>query len=121
MKWAPILYNAKIPWTTVFGNHDDEKTDMSHDEQINLMKTLPYYLGEIGPTNVDGSGNYVRSIRAADGDTVLTTLYFLDSHVSSLFARARIIQRADTCDLSRTGLRQESHSLGRQGLRLDQG
>jgi len=81
MKWAPVLYSRGIAWTTIFGNHDEEETDLTREAQVNLMKTLPYYVGEIGPTGVDGVGNYVRSIRANDTDTVLATLYFLDSHV----------------------------------------
>lgn len=82
MKWAPSIYERGIPWTTVFGNHDEEKTDIGLKAQIDLMKGLPMYIGEDGPSNVDGHGNYMKSIRANDSDTVLTSLYFLDSHVS---------------------------------------
>lgn len=84
LKWAPVLYSRNITWTTIFGNHDEEETDLSREAQVNLMKTLPYYVGEIGPNGVDGVGNYVRSIRANDTDTVLATLYFLDSHVRAI-------------------------------------
>lgn len=80
LKWAPVLYSRGIAWTTIFGNHDEEETDLTREAQVNLMKTLPFYVGEIGPNGVDGVGNYVRSIRANDTDTVLATLYFLDSH-----------------------------------------
>ncbi|KAK4057693.1 Phosphatase dcr2 [Microbotryomycetes sp. JL221] len=83
MKWAPMIYERGIPWTTIFGNHDQEKTDLGGKSQIELMQHLPLYVGEDGPSNVDGHGNYMRSIRANDSDTVLTTLYFLDSHANS--------------------------------------
>lgn len=85
MKWAPVLYERGIPWTTIFGNHDEEETDLTSDGQFHLMQNLPYFIGETGPKSVDGHGNYVRSIRAHDSDTVLTTLYFLDSHVGPGF------------------------------------
>lgn len=91
MKWAPLLYERNIPWTTIFGNHDEQDTDLTSDGQIRLMQHLPLYLGESGPKSVDGHGNYVRSIRANDSDTVLTTLYFLDSHVSSVCSRAVLL------------------------------
>lgn len=95
MKWAPVLYSRGITWTTIFGNHDEEETDLTREAQVNLMKTLPYYVGEIGPNGVDGVGNYVRSIRANDTDTVLATLYFLDSHVRALSRRSLLTPRLE--------------------------
>ncbi|GAA6036936.1 hypothetical protein JCM8097_006363 [Rhodosporidiobolus ruineniae] len=81
LKWAPLLYKRGVPWATIFGNHDHETTNLDRAAQMNLYTHLPYYLGEAGPTTVDGVGNYVRSIRAPTGDdTVLFNLYFLDSH-----------------------------------------
>jgi len=50
---------------------------------IELLRKLPYFIGESGPKNVDGTGNYVRSIRAADEDVVLFNMYFLDSHANA--------------------------------------
>ncbi|GAA5949588.1 hypothetical protein JCM3765_002715 [Sporobolomyces pararoseus] len=83
LKWAPLLYERQIPWTTVFGNHDEEVTDLDHEGQMELMRKLPYFLGESGPSSVDGTGNYVRSIRAPEEDTVLFNMYFLDSHAKA--------------------------------------
>ncbi|KDE09787.1 hypothetical protein MVLG_00186 [Microbotryum lychnidis-dioicae p1A1 Lamole] len=82
MKFAPLIYRRSIPWTVVFGNHDGETTDLDLKRQIDLMSRLPYFVGEAGPSSIAGSGNYVRSIRASDSDTVLSTLYFLDSHAN---------------------------------------
>jgi len=50
------------------------------------MTRLPLFVGESGPTNVAGTGNYVRSIRspeAARDDATLFNLYFLDSHANA--------------------------------------
>ncbi|SCZ90451.1 BZ3500_MvSof-1268-A1-R1_Chr1-3g01997 [Microbotryum saponariae] len=82
MKFAPLIYRRSIPWTVVFGNHDGETTDLDLKRQIDLMSRLPYFVGEAGPSSIAGSGNYVRSVRASDSDTVLSTLYFLDSHAN---------------------------------------
>ncbi|GAA5834357.1 hypothetical protein JCM9279_004294 [Rhodotorula babjevae] len=86
LKWAPLLWKRKIPWTIVFGNHDEEETDLKHEQQMALMTRLPLFIGESGPTNVAGTGNYVRSIRspeAARDDATLFNLYFLDSHANA--------------------------------------
>ncbi|TNY21815.1 hypothetical protein DMC30DRAFT_411233 [Rhodotorula diobovata] len=85
LKWAPLLWERNIPWTIVFGNHDEEETDLDHEQQMALMTRLPLFVGEAGPSNVAGVGNYVRSIRspaAAKDDATLFNLYFLDSHAN---------------------------------------
>ncbi|GAA5913525.1 hypothetical protein JCM8208_000701 [Rhodotorula glutinis] len=85
LKWAPLVWERNIPWTIVFGNHDEEDTDLNHEQQMALMTRLPLFVGEAGPTNVAGTGNYIRSIRspeAARDDATLFNLYFLDSHAN---------------------------------------
>ncbi|KAM0755762.1 hypothetical protein T439DRAFT_351508 [Meredithblackwellia eburnea MCA 4105] len=81
LKWAPILWEAKIPWTVIFGNHDGE-IDLPTSEQMTLLESMPYFVGEAGP-NIGGTGNYVRSIKSWDSsNTTLFNLYFLDSHAN---------------------------------------
>lgn len=81
LKWAPILYERQIPWTVIFGNHDEEKTDLTKKDQMALLSKLPYFIGEAGPDGVDGVGNYLRPVRApGSSGTTLFNLYFLDSH-----------------------------------------
>ncbi|GAA6050487.1 hypothetical protein JCM3770_002620 [Rhodotorula araucariae] len=83
LKWAPLLWQRNIPWTVIYGNHDREDTDLTQEQQMALMQRLPLFIGEAGPSSVSGTGNYVRSIRApaaAQDDTALFNLYFLDSH-----------------------------------------
>ncbi|BGO96703.1 Phosphatase dcr2 [Rhodotorula toruloides] len=85
LKWAPLLYERGIPWTVVFGNHDEEETTLAREGQMNLMRHLPLFMGEAGPSSVAGIGNYVRSIRspsAAGDDVALFNMYFLDSHAN---------------------------------------
>jgi hypothetical protein len=57
------------------------------------MRKLPYFIGESGPSSVDGTGNYVRSIRAPEEDAVLFNMYFLDSHVRNVSLRETLNPR----------------------------
>ncbi|KAH0582874.1 putative inactive purple acid phosphatase 29 [Termitomyces sp. J132] len=78
-KFAKAVTDRGIPWAAVFGNHDEED-GMPKDEQIMLMKGLPYSLVDGGPKDVYGVGNYVLKVLSADSSkTHLLTLYFLDS------------------------------------------
>ncbi|PFH51912.1 hypothetical protein AMATHDRAFT_141299 [Amanita thiersii Skay4041] len=78
-KFARAATDRNIPWAAVFGNHDDEN-GASREEQLALMKALPYSLVERGPKDIHGVGNYVLKVLSADASkTHLLTLYFLDS------------------------------------------
>ncbi|KAG6891215.1 hypothetical protein C0995_008467 [Termitomyces sp. Mi166 len=78
-KFAKAVTDRGIPWAAVFGNHDEED-GMPKEEQILLMKGLPYTLVDRGPKDVHGVGNYVLNVLSADpSKTHLLTLYFLDS------------------------------------------
>ena len=55
---------------------------------MRFAMSLPYFVGSEGPTDVDGTGNYVLKLRSNDvSRTHLFTIYFLDSHAyaSTLF------------------------------------
>ncbi|KAG8919269.1 hypothetical protein FRC01_001369, partial [Tulasnella sp. 417] len=74
---------AEIPWALVFGNHDDQDTDLTRSEMMRVAKRMPYAVREMeeGPQWVDGVGNWLVKVRSADSSaTHLLTLYFLDSH-----------------------------------------
>lgn len=76
---APLI-RRKVPWAAVFGNHDDENTNMNRAQQMAYMETLPYSLASAGPEDVDGVGNYWLQILAPKSDNPAVTLYFLDTH-----------------------------------------
>ncbi|KAJ7180636.1 Metallo-dependent phosphatase-like protein [Mycena filopes] len=79
-KFSRAVADQGIPWTVVFGNHDEETGYTSKTEQVKLMQALPYSLVEAGPKDVHGVGNYVLKVKSADASkTHLLTLYFLDS------------------------------------------
>ncbi|KAF8631933.1 hypothetical protein AX15_002186 [Amanita polypyramis BW_CC] len=78
-KFARAVTDRNTPWAAVFGNHDSEN-GATREEQLDLMKALPYSLVERGPKDIHGVGNYVLKVMSADpSKTHLLTLYFLDS------------------------------------------
>lgn len=78
-KFARAVTDRGIAWTAVFGNHDEENGE-NKEEQMKMMKALPYSLVERGPKDIHGVGNYVLKVMSADASkTHLLTMYFLDS------------------------------------------
>lgn len=96
-KFSRAVTDKGIPWSAVFGNHDEEDA-LAKEDQVMLMKALPYSVVERGPKDVHGVGNYVLKVKSADAYvsysfvvqhyvlmidtrsmTHLLTLYFLDS------------------------------------------
>ncbi|KAG2346718.1 Metallo-dependent phosphatase [Suillus weaverae] len=78
-KFAVAATDRKIPWAAIFGNHDEENGDVKQ-EQVRMMKALPYSMVQRGPKDIHGVGNYVLNVKSADASmTSLLTLYFLDS------------------------------------------
>lgn len=68
----------QIPWAAVFGNHDAER-GASRAELVRFQQQLPGCLTQSGPEEIDGIGNYVLPILAADGRQIEAVLYLLDS------------------------------------------
>ncbi|KAK4696701.1 hypothetical protein P7C71_g1260, partial [Lecanoromycetidae sp. Uapishka_2] len=79
-KFAHIFIERKIPYATIFGNHDDEGS-LSREALMQLTHSLPYSLSEFGPTTIDGVGNYYIEVLARGGSShSALTLYLLDTH-----------------------------------------
>lgn len=74
----PVI-KRKIPWGTVFGNHDRETgIDISIEEKA--YEELPYCLSQRGPENIHGIGNYCLSVLSAEDDTPAFNIWALDSN-----------------------------------------
>jgi 3',5'-cyclic AMP phosphodiesterase CpdA len=82
-KYAQLLIEHKVPYVSIFGNHDDEGT-MSRPAQMEIIESLPYSLSTAGPPDIDGVGNYYIEIlaRGSSGHSAIT-VYLLDSHAYS--------------------------------------
>ena len=79
-KFAAPLIERKIPYATIFGNHDDEGS-LSREALMQLTHSLPFSLSEPGPTNLDGIGNYYIEVLGRGGSShSALTLYLLDTH-----------------------------------------
>lgn len=71
------LDSYKIPWTAVFGNHDDEIPMTTLNWQGDQFQKSPYSLFEKGPSNLYGCGNYVVNI--TEGGKPVYSLFMFDN------------------------------------------
>ncbi|KAK8001918.1 Metallo-dependent phosphatase [Apiospora marii] len=79
-KYAQPLIKRKIPYVSIFGNHDDEGA-LGRRGQMALVESLPYSLSRAGPDDIDGVGNYYIEVLARGGSKhSALTLWLLDSH-----------------------------------------
>lgn len=76
---SKILKETGIPWTLVLGNHDDE-TELTREAIFKLLEPMPGFIGEAGPINISGVGNYVLSIQSASSANTSALIYCFDSH-----------------------------------------
>ncbi|KAH8815929.1 Metallo-dependent phosphatase-like protein [Xylogone sp. PMI_703] len=87
-KYADLFVKRKIPYASIFGNHDDEGS-LSREAQMALIETLPYSLSEAGPEEIDGVGNYYIEVLArGNSKHSAITIYLLDTHAYSPDERA---------------------------------
>jgi hypothetical protein len=75
---AQVFDKAQIPFAVVFGNHDAET--ITKAEAYELLAQSPYFLGEPGPEEIGGYGNYVLPVHASSSDKVAALLYCIDSN-----------------------------------------
>ncbi|GBU07243.1 metallophosphatase [Bacteroidales bacterium] len=79
--WDKVLATVverKIPWAVVFGNHDDEQ-NWTRQEIMDYIAKKPYCMGQAGPKDVAGCGNYILKVKNPSDKKTKTILYFMDS------------------------------------------
>ncbi|KAF9960729.1 purple acid phosphatase [Mortierella alpina] len=69
LKYSKPVVDRRIPWTIIFGNHDEEG-DLSREEMMRSVQDIPYSLSQRGPLDISGTGNYVLSIQRSDGSEI---------------------------------------------------
>lgn len=74
----PVL-KRRLPWAAVFGNHDREM-GIDIAEEMKVYESMDGFLGEAGPEELSGVGNYVIPILASKGDGTAYRIWALDSH-----------------------------------------
>ncbi|KAH8665098.1 Metallo-dependent phosphatase-like protein [Tricladium varicosporioides] len=82
-KYADLFIERKIPYASIFGNHDDEGS-LPRAQQMALIESLPYSLSTAGPEDIDGVGNYYVEVLSRGGSKhSALTIYLLDTHAYS--------------------------------------
>ncbi len=71
--------DAGVNFAVTMGNHDHE-SDWSHNQIYDYLETLPGFVGEKGPEDISGEGNYIISLNSAKTDNTEALLYFFDSN-----------------------------------------
>ena len=91
-KFVEYMHGIGIPYAVVMGNHDPETHSVAdgsvqwsrqatRDTVFTILEKSPLFLGERGPAELQGMGNYVLPVLASDGsDKVGGLLYCMDSY-----------------------------------------
>ena len=75
-----LMTELGVPYAVVMGNHDAEY-DLTREQMFDILETDPLFLGEKGPAEISGVGNYVLEVKASDGSDVnKALLYCMDSN-----------------------------------------
>lgn len=73
------MENRNIPWTAIFGNHDDEHKKMNKEEMMKFYMTFKHSLCQVGYKILDRIGNYNLLINGARNNKPAFNIYLLDS------------------------------------------
>ncbi|KAK3838377.1 MAG: Metallo-dependent phosphatase-like protein [Linnemannia elongata] len=65
LKYSKPVVERGIPWTIIFGNHDEEG-DLSREEMMRSVQDVPFSIAERGPAGISGTGNFVLQIHRRD-------------------------------------------------------
>ena len=75
-----LMNELGVPYAVTMGNHDPE-FDLTREQIFEILATDPLFLGEKGPAEISGVGNYVLEVKASDGsDANKALLYCMDSN-----------------------------------------
>jgi endonuclease/exonuclease/phosphatase family metal-dependent hydrolase len=75
---ARIFEEARTPFAVVFGNHDAET--ITKDSVFDILSQSPYFIGERGPEDIYGIGNYILEVRSRTSNKPAALLYCIDSN-----------------------------------------
>jgi hypothetical protein len=74
-----VFTGAGVKFALTLGNHDDE-AEWSRTQIFDYLESLPGFIGEKGPEDVTGTGNYTIRLAAADNGSTSAILWFFDSN-----------------------------------------
>lgn len=82
-KLVAKMESFNIPWAVTLGNHDAEAS-VNRNWHGNIYENANNSMFKMGPTEVDGVGNYQINITNGDGK-VVQSLIMLDSHAKTKY------------------------------------
>lgn len=80
LRLAQVFEAAQMPWTITLGNHDAEIDVESRSQIFSIIDTLTYFVGENGPKDIEGAGNYVLPVMDSKLKQVKALLYGIDTN-----------------------------------------
>lgn len=80
-KMTKYCVEHRIPWSHVYGNHDDEGR-VPLVKQQKVYEAIEYCVSKAGDKELPGVGNYVLPILRSDSDEIAFNIWALDSHSS---------------------------------------
>ncbi|MDR1681735.1 MAG: metallophosphoesterase [Prevotellaceae bacterium] len=75
---ARLFEEARTPFAVVFGNHDAET--ITRDSVFDILLRSPCFIGQRGPEDIHGVGNYILEVRSPTSGNVAALLYCFDSN-----------------------------------------
>ncbi len=78
-EYMDIFEKRNIKVAAVFGNHDDEETELTKEEQLSVYESYDCYVGERGFCIKDRVGTYNLPIMKSDNSSYVFNLWFTDS------------------------------------------
>ena len=70
-----------IPFTFVFGNHDDQAFGISKEKQMIVYKSFPTCLAEPGDPSISGYGNHYINILSSDSKKILFNIFYVNLNI----------------------------------------
>lgn len=80
---SPVA-KRNIPFTFVFGNHDDQAFGSCKDKQMAVYQSFPSCVAVPGDIKIAGYGNHYVNIMSSDGKKTMFNIYLIDSLSASL-------------------------------------
>ena len=74
-----VFAREKVPVAIVFGNHDDEETTATKEDQMRWYERFDCFVGEAGPDDITGVGTYNLPILSSDGSHYAFNIWMTDS------------------------------------------
>lgn len=87
------LEARNIPFSFVFGNHDDQAFGISKEKQLEMYRAHKNCIAVAGDPALSGLCNQYINLRSADGEKILFNLYLVDSLSTTLDGKCAAVTK----------------------------